>query len=85
MLEVIQILTTDLGAVPLTHVQLQSCKVFLYIDAKKKILGCVVVEPISQAYQRRLGTDGRRVLINEEPVLHCRYARCLASLIKLLL
>ncbi|CAG8595667.1 10092_t:CDS:2 [Ambispora leptoticha] len=49
--EVLEIINSELNSVELSEQKLNLCKIFLYITAKKKVVGCIVAEHISQAYR----------------------------------
>ncbi|KAG0291990.1 N-acetyltransferase esco2 [Dissophora globulifera] len=49
--EVLQLVNKELGSVDFDAEQLDSCKVFLYISGKKKVIGCVIAERIRQGFQ----------------------------------
>ncbi|KAF9187606.1 N-acetyltransferase esco2 [Haplosporangium sp. Z 767] len=49
--EVLQLVNKELGSVDFDPEQLESCKVFLYISGKKKVVGCVITERIKQGFE----------------------------------
>ncbi|KAF9430307.1 N-acetyltransferase esco2 [Entomortierella beljakovae] len=49
--EVLQIVNKDLGSVDFEPEKLDSCKAFLYISGKKKVIGCVIAERIKQGFE----------------------------------
>ncbi|KAF9352487.1 N-acetyltransferase esco2 [Mortierella sp. AD094] len=49
--EVLQVVNKELGSVDFEPEQLDSCKVFLYVSGKKKVIGCVIAERIKQGFE----------------------------------
>ncbi|ORZ28468.1 ESCO1/2 acetyl-transferase-domain-containing protein [Lobosporangium transversale] len=49
--EVLEVVNKELGSVDFDPEQLESCKIFLYISNKKKVIGCVVAERIKQGFE----------------------------------
>ncbi|KAF9990820.1 N-acetyltransferase esco2 [Mortierella antarctica] len=49
--EVLEMMNKELGSVDFNPGQLESCKVFLYISGKKKVVGCVIAERIKEGYE----------------------------------
>ncbi|KAI8356372.1 ESCO1/2 acetyl-transferase-domain-containing protein, partial [Mortierella sp. GBAus27b] len=48
--EVLQLVNKELGSVDFDPEQLDSCKVFLYISGRKKVIGCAIAERIKQGF-----------------------------------
>ncbi|KAF9353613.1 N-acetyltransferase esco2 [Mortierella sp. NVP85] len=48
--EVLQHVNEELGSVDFDPEKLDSCKVFLYISGRKKVIGCAIVERIKQGF-----------------------------------
>ncbi|CAG8561642.1 2947_t:CDS:2 [Acaulospora morrowiae] len=49
--QILDVIDTELCAVKLNEEKLDQCKIYLYVTDKKKVVGCVVAETISQAYR----------------------------------
>ncbi|KAG0036492.1 N-acetyltransferase esco2 [Podila clonocystis] len=49
--EVLELVNQELGSVEFDPETLESCKVFLFISGKKKVVGCVVAERIKQGFE----------------------------------
>ncbi|CAG8477661.1 4244_t:CDS:2 [Ambispora gerdemannii] len=49
--EILEVIKLELNSIEISEQKLYLCKIFLYITAKKKVVGCVVAEHISQAYR----------------------------------
>ncbi|KAF9108609.1 N-acetyltransferase esco2 [Mortierella sp. AM989] len=49
--EVLQVVNKELGSVDFEPEQLDSCKVFLYVSGKKKVIGCLIAERIKQGFE----------------------------------
>ncbi|KAI8599786.1 ESCO1/2 acetyl-transferase-domain-containing protein [Dissophora ornata] len=49
--EVLKLVNKELGSVDFDPEQLDSCKVFLYISGKKKVIGCVIAERIKKGFE----------------------------------
>ncbi|CAG8607585.1 4926_t:CDS:2, partial [Acaulospora colombiana] len=49
--QILDVINTELCAVELSEERLDKCKIYLYVTDKKRVMGCVVAEPISQAYR----------------------------------
>ncbi|KAG0296817.1 N-acetyltransferase esco2 [Linnemannia gamsii] len=49
--EVLEVVNKELGSVEFDPEQLDSCKVFLYISGKKKVVGCVIAERIKEGFE----------------------------------
>jgi len=51
LLEILNVVNYHLSAPDITIEQLQRCKSFLYLGGARRILGCVVAEPVDFAYR----------------------------------
>ncbi|KAF9105580.1 N-acetyltransferase esco2 [Mortierella sp. GBA35] len=49
--EVLEVVNKELGSVDFDPEHLDSCKVFLYISGKKKVVGCVIAERIKEGFE----------------------------------
>ncbi|KAF9281264.1 N-acetyltransferase esco2 [Linnemannia elongata] len=58
--EVLEVVNKELGSVEFDPEQLDSCKVFLYISGKKKVVGCVIAERIKEGFEIMTQTAGSR-------------------------
>ncbi|KAG9062756.1 N-acetyltransferase esco2 [Linnemannia hyalina] len=56
--EVLEVVNRELGSVEFDPEQLYSCKVFLYISGKKKVVGCVIAERIKEGFEIMTQTAG---------------------------
>ncbi|KAF9153651.1 N-acetyltransferase esco2 [Linnemannia schmuckeri] len=56
--EVLEVVNKELGSVEFDPEQLDSCKVFLYISGKKKVVGCVIAERIKEGFEIMTLTTG---------------------------
>ncbi|TPX31426.1 hypothetical protein SmJEL517_g05257 [Synchytrium microbalum] len=50
LLDVVEQVNKDLGGVPLSTEFLETCKCIFYVSSKKHILGCVIAEPLKNAF-----------------------------------
>ncbi|KAK9761035.1 hypothetical protein K7432_014383 [Basidiobolus ranarum] len=55
--EIVHYINTYLGSTDLNDSRLDECKIYIYVRAKR-VIGCVVAEPIDLAYRLRLPSDG---------------------------
>ncbi|TPX44149.1 hypothetical protein SeMB42_g04081 [Synchytrium endobioticum] len=51
LMEVVDVLNKDLGGVPLSSEFLATCKCIFYVSSKRRILGCVIAEPLKHAFR----------------------------------
>jgi hypothetical protein len=49
--EILEVVNTELGSVEFEDDKLARSKIFLYINDRKKVIGCVVTEHITRAYK----------------------------------
>ncbi|KAG0265349.1 N-acetyltransferase esco2 [Linnemannia exigua] len=49
--EVLEVVNKELGSVDFDPEKLDSCKVFLYISGKKKVVGCLIAERIKEGFE----------------------------------
>ncbi|KAF9906378.1 N-acetyltransferase esco2 [Linnemannia zychae] len=49
--EVLEVVNKELGSVEFDPEKLDSCKVFLYISGKKKVVGCLIAERIKEGFE----------------------------------
>lgn len=54
----LEVVNKELGSVEFDPEQLDSCKVFLYISGKKKVVGCVIAERIKEGFEIMTQTAG---------------------------
>ena len=55
-----EVVNKELGSVEFDPEQLDSCKVFLYISGKKKVVGCVIAERIKEGFEIMTLSPGAR-------------------------
>ncbi|KAF9124516.1 N-acetyltransferase esco2 [Mortierella sp. 14UC] len=61
--EVLDVVNKELGSVEFDPEQLDSCRVFLYISGKKKVVGCLIAERIKEGFEiMTLGEESERSL-----------------------
>lgn len=64
--EVLEVVNKELGSVEFDPEQLDSCKVFLYISGKKKVVGCVIAERIKEGFEimtQKAGSESEEALL----------------------
>ncbi|RIB26075.1 ESCO1/2 acetyl-transferase-domain-containing protein [Gigaspora rosea] len=62
ILQILDVIDTELNSVELSEQKLDQCKIYLYVTDKKRVEGCVIAEPITQAYRiSRDDKDGMQV------------------------
>lgn len=62
ILQILDVIDTELNSVELSEQKLDQCKIYLYVTDKKRVEGCVIAEPITQAYRiSREDKDGMQV------------------------
>ncbi|CAG8467749.1 12355_t:CDS:10 [Cetraspora pellucida] len=61
ILQILNVIDTELNSIELSEQKLDQCKIYLYVTDKKKVEGCVIAEPITRAYRISRSDDSTQV------------------------